>query len=135
MRGSSQKSDSIAVCPIKEDAPSLRWRLDTPSIVYLRLVVPLADAILMTQRELLMVALAWNLKAWFGLMLPVTGRWAEMHREQQRQVLVMEFKSFLSAFIRIPCQIVKSGRRLIYRLLGWNPHLQIFFRLLSVLNC
>ena len=84
---------------------------------------------------MLMVSLAWNLKAWFGLMLPETGRWAPMHREQKRQVLVMEFKGFLSAFIRIPCQIVKSGRRLIYRLLGWNPHLQIFFRLLSVLNC
>ena len=84
---------------------------------------------------MLMVSLAWNLKAWFGLMLPETGRWAPMHREQKRQVLVMEFKGFLSAFIRIPCQIVKSGRRLVYRLLGWNPHLQIFFRLLSVLNC
>ena len=84
---------------------------------------------------MLMVSLAWNLKAWFGLMLPEKGRWAEMHREQKRQVLVMEFKGFLAAFIRIPCQIVKGGRRLVYRLLGWNPHLQIFFRLLSVLNC
>jgi hypothetical protein len=83
---------------------------------------------------MLMVSLAWNLKAWFGLMLPETGRWAPLHREQKHRVLVMEFKGFLAAFIRIPCQIVQGGRRRIYRLLGWNPHLPIFFRLLSVLN-
>ena len=59
---------------------------------------------------MLMVSLAWNLKAWFALMLPETGRWAELHREQKQRVLRMEFKGFLAAFIRIPCQIIQSGR-------------------------
>ena len=41
-----------------------------------------------------------------------------------------EFRTFLNAFVLLPCQIVKAGRQLIYRLLGWNPHLAIFFRLI-----
>ncbi|OWK35328.1 hypothetical protein FRUB_09489 [Fimbriiglobus ruber] len=34
----------------------------------------------------------------------------------------------------LPCQVVTSGRRLILRLLGWNPHLAIFFRLVDRLR-
>ena len=35
----------------------------------------------------------------------------------------------------LPCQIIKTGRKLVYRLLSWNPHLHIFFRLLEKLRC
>lgn len=31
-------------------------------------------------------------------------------------MLRMEFKTFRSALVRLPCQIVQSGRRLVYRL-------------------
>ncbi|RKY07603.1 MAG: hypothetical protein DRP66_06385 [Planctomycetota bacterium] len=31
-------------------------------------------------------------------------------------------------FIMLPCQIVKTSRRLVYRLLGWNEYYDIFFR-------
>ena len=85
---------------------------------------------------MLMTALAWNLKAWAGLWLPETpGRWQEQHREQKRRLLTMEFRTFVNAFVRLPCQIVRMGRRLIYRLLGWNPQLPTFFRLAHVLRC
>jgi hypothetical protein len=47
----------------------------------------------------------------------------------------LEFKTFVNAFVRIPCEIVRTGRRLVYRLLSWNPHLPIFFRLLDRLRC
>ena len=47
----------------------------------------------------------------------------------------MEFKTFVNAFVRLPCQILRSGGKLVYRLLSWNPHLPIFFRLVSVLRC
>jgi hypothetical protein len=40
----------------------------------------------------------------------------------------MEFRSFVQRFILVPAQIVQTGRRLIYRLLGWRPELPIFFR-------
>jgi hypothetical protein len=80
---------------------------------------------------MVMTALAWNLKAWWALTLPAPpGRWQERHREQKQWVLKLEFRTFLNAFVLLPCQIVKTGRQLIFRLLGWNPHLPIFFRLI-----
>ena len=36
--------------------------------------------------------------------------------------------------IAIPTQIVKTGRRIPFRVLAWNPWLQTFFRLLDQLN-
>jgi hypothetical protein len=85
---------------------------------------------------MVMTALAWDLKAWWALLLPETpGRWQARHRADKRWVLRLEFKTFVNAFVRIPCQIVRTGRRLVYRLLSWNPHLPIFFRLLDRLRC
>jgi len=85
---------------------------------------------------MLMTALAWNLKAWFALMLPEEpGRWREKHQAEKQWALKLEFKTFLNAFMLLPCQIIKTGRKLVYRLLSWNPHLHIFFRLLDVLRC
>jgi Transposase DDE domain group 1 len=85
---------------------------------------------------MVMTALAWNLKAWWALMLPeLPGRYQEKHRAEKRWVLRLEFKTFVNAFVRLPCQIVRGGRMLIYRLLGWNPHQPIFFRLVDALRC
>ena len=81
---------------------------------------------------MVMTALAWNLKAWWALLLPeAPGRWQEQHRAEKRWVLGLEFKTFVNAFVRLPCQIVRTGRRLVYRLLSWNPHQPIFFRLVD----
>jgi hypothetical protein len=85
---------------------------------------------------MVMTALAWNLKAWWALTLPEQpGRYQEKHRAEKRWVLRLEFKTFVNAFVRLPCQIIRGGRQLIYRLLGWNPHQPIFFRLVDVLQC
>ncbi len=85
---------------------------------------------------MLMTALAWNLKAWWALMLPeAPGRWQSKHRAEKQRTLKLEFKTFLNAFMLLPCQIIKTGRKVVYRLLGWNPHLPIFFRLLHQLKC
>ena len=70
---------------------------------------------------MVMAALAWTLKAWFALLLPEDGRWRRKYGEQKRQVLRMGFKRFVNGFMRVPCQIVKTARRLVYRLLSWNP--------------
>jgi len=77
---------------------------------------------------MVMASLGWTLKAWFALCLPETGRWGERYREEKAQVLRMGFRTFVNAFVRIPVQIVKQGRRLIYRVLGWNRWLDVFFR-------
>ena len=86
------------------------------------------DTLIGNWAYMVMAALAWNLKAWYALSLPATGRWKDEHTRQKQQVLRMEFKTFRNLFIMLPCQIVKTGRRLIYRLLGWNEHVGILFR-------
>lgn len=85
--------------------------------------------------HMVMTALAWNLKSWWALWLPEDGRWREKHQAEKRRVLRMEFRTFLSAFIQIPCQIVRTGRKLIYRVLHYNPNLPVFFRLVTALRC
>jgi hypothetical protein len=85
---------------------------------------------------MVMTALAWDLKAWWALLLPEQpGPWQEKHRAEKRWVLGLEFRTFVNAFMRLPCQIVRGGRRWVYRLLAWNPHLPIFFRLVDRLRC
>lgn len=68
---------------------------------------------------MVMAALAWNLKAWFGLLMPEKSRGAE--------VVKMEFRGFLQRLILIPAQIIRTGRRIIYRILGYNGWLKDFF--------
>jgi hypothetical protein len=83
---------------------------------------------------MVMGALAWTLKAWFALGLPETGRWAEKHKAEKESVLKMEFKRFVNAFVRIPCQIVRQARRVVYRLLAWNPWQAVFLRAVDALH-
>jgi hypothetical protein len=45
----------------------------------------------------------------------------------------MDFRSFLAAFIEIPCQVVKGARQVCWRVLAWGPWLGAFFRLLDAL--
>jgi len=80
---------------------------------------------------MVMACLAWNLKAWYALLLPVSGRWQDKHQRQKQTLLRMEFKKFRRFFVALPCQIVRTGRRLLYRLLGWNEYLDMFFRALD----
>jgi hypothetical protein len=40
----------------------------------------------------------------------------------------MEFKKFLRSFLLVPCQLIRSGRRLLFRLLSWNPHVPLLLR-------
>jgi hypothetical protein len=94
------------------------------------------DTLVSNWAYMVMTALAWNLKAWLALQLPEpAGRWAERHRREKRSILTMEFKTFVNAFVRLPCQIIRTGRTLVYRLLSWNPWRPVFFRVLDVLRC
>lgn len=81
-------------------------------------------------------SLAWNLKAWTALSLSAKpGRWQEKHQTEKRRLLTMEFRTFVNRIILLPCQIIRSGRRLIYRLLNYSPHLKTIFRLAHELQC
>jgi hypothetical protein len=68
---------------------------------------------------MIMATLAWNMKAWFGLLMPDVSRGS--------QVLKMEFRSFLHKLILVPCQIIKGSRKIVYRFLGYNDWLKDFF--------
>ena len=93
-----------------------------------------SDTLLSNWAYMVMASLAWSMKAWFALMLPDGGRWADKHGEEKRTVLHMEFKTFLNAFMRVPAQIVRAGRRIIFRLLSWNPWQSVFFRAVDQLH-
>ena len=67
---------------------------------------------------MVMASLAWTLKAWFALLV--------RRREHRDQLLVMEFRRFLHGLIRIPVQIITGGRRVIYRILGYNQWIHTF---------
>lgn len=77
---------------------------------------------------MIMAALAWTLKAWFALLLPETGRWATRYAADKRAVLRMEFRAFLNGFMRVPVQVVRTSRRIIFRLLAWNPWQAVLLR-------
>jgi hypothetical protein len=68
---------------------------------------------------MVIAALAWNLKAWYGLLVP--------NRERGTELVRMEFRRFLHAIMLLPCQVVRTARRVIYRILGYNRWLKDFF--------
>jgi len=77
------------------------------------------DNLLSNWAYMVMAALSWNLKAWFAMLVP--------NRRASERLLKMEFRNFLNTIIRIPCQIIRRGRRIIYRVLGYNSWLSDFF--------
>ena len=84
---------------------------------------------------MVMTGLAWNLKAWFALLVPEHPRHRQRHRDQKRRLLTMEFKRFVNTIIQMACQIVRGGRRLVYRLLSWNEWQGVFLRTVQAMRC
>jgi hypothetical protein len=97
------------------------------------LTAPL-DNLMSNWAYMVMASLAWSLKAWAALLVPESPRHAAKHRAEQRRLLRMEFRTFCAAVIAVPCQIVRGGRRLVYRLLSWNPWQGAFLRLVERLQ-
>jgi len=93
------------------------------------------DTLVSNWAYMVMASLAWSLKAWFALMLPVFGRWREQHLLEKQRLLQMEFRTFLNEIIRVPAQIVRTGRRIVVRFLAWRPMLHVFLRGATVLRC
>ncbi len=92
------------------------------------------DNLLSNWAYMVMASLAWTLKAWFALLLPERGRWKKKHCSEKTAVLRMEFKRFVNSFVRVPCQVVRTGGRLVYRLLAWNPWQHVFLRGVDALH-
>jgi hypothetical protein len=77
------------------------------------------DDLLSNWAYMVISALGWNLKSWYGLLMP--------NRQRGLELVQMEFRRFLHAIVLLPAQIVRSGRRIIYRIMGYNSWLKDFF--------
>jgi len=83
---------------------------------------------------MVIASLAWSLKAWSALLVPVHGRWKEKHELEKKTLLRMDFVTFCNAMIAIPAQIIRTSRKIIYRFLAWSPWQAVFFRLVEHLR-
>ena len=93
------------------------------------------DNLLSNNAYMLITSLAWNLKAWLALTLPEPcGFGKEKQAEQKRGLLTMEFRTFVNNIMRVPAQIVRTGRRLVIRLLAWNEWQTVFLKLAALLR-
>lgn len=78
---------------------------------------------------MVIAALAWNMKAWYGLLTP--------NKVLGHQIISMEFKRFVNTvntFIKIPCVIINTGRRIVYRFIGYNSYLKDFFKTFAAMK-
>jgi hypothetical protein len=92
------------------------------------------DTLLSNWAYMVMASVAWSLKAWSAFLVPVSPRHEAKYHAEKRILLRMEFATYRGAFIAMPCQIVRGGGRLIYRLLSWNPWQGAFLRLVERLH-
>ena len=67
---------------------------------------------------MVMAALAWTLKAWYALLIP--------NRRERKRTLRMEWGTFAQRYLQIPCQIIRTGRRWVYRIVSYNVYLETF---------
>lgn len=90
-----------------------------------------SNTLLSNWAYMVMMALAWSVKAWMALSLPVHPRWRAKHNAERRAWLRMSFRTFLNTVVLVPAQVLESGRRRIWRLLAWRPQLPVALRLLD----
>jgi len=71
-----------------------------------------SDGLLSNWAYLVIVAQAWNLKAWMSICLP---------QQDKREVLRrMEFRRFVNELVLVPCQVLKTARAVVLRILAWS---------------
>jgi hypothetical protein len=69
---------------------------------------------------MVMSSLAWTLKAWFALLV--------RDRQRREKLQKMEFRSFFNAIMRLPTQIIRTGRGIVFRILGYNHWTRTFLQ-------
>jgi hypothetical protein len=72
-------------------------------------------------------SLAWTLKSWMGLLLP--------HKTTGYNIIRMEFKRFLAAFINIPAQILTKGGQIIFRIANYMEQAPVFLSFVERCKC
>ena len=78
------------------------------------------DTLLANDAYMVIACLAWNLKQWTAQLWP--------NRPQGEELQRMEFRRFIASIIAIPCQVVRTGRRIVHRFLGYSAWLEAILR-------
>jgi hypothetical protein len=76
-----------------------------------------SDGLVANWAYLVIASLAWNLKAWLAICLPQRAHAQELRR--------MEYRRFLHSVMLLPCQVVKTARRLVLRVLTYSSWAQV----------
>jgi hypothetical protein len=80
---------------------------------------------------MVVASLVGTRKVWAALRLP-EGPWrAEGHQSERRSWLRMVFATYREPVLAMPCQFVRGGERLVYRLLSWTPWPGAWLRLVE----
>ena len=85
-----------------------------------------SDSLTSNWAYMVIASMAWNLKTWYGLLIP--------YRPLGKAIVRMEFKRFVNTFINIPCLIVKTGRKICYRFIGYNKKLKSMLKFSEMLK-
>jgi len=78
------------------------------------------DTLLANDAYMVIACLAWNLKAWIAQLWP--------DREQGDELRRMEFRRFVASIVALPCQVVRTGRRIVHRFLAYSSWIEAIFR-------
>jgi len=85
------------------------------------------DNLYSNRAYMLIASLAWTLKAWSALWLPETGCCKDRRRVEKRKLLHMNSRTFVNTMMRVPCQIVKTGGRIVSSVLAGNEFPPVFW--------
>ena len=71
-----------------------------------------SDALVSNWVYAVIATLAWNLKIWLSILLP---------KRLARDVRRMEYRRFLHSVMLVPCQVLRTARQMMLRLLTYTP--------------
>lgn len=86
------------------------------------------DSLVSNGAFMVMTSLAWSLKAWLALLLPIHPFWRIQHGAERERILGMEFRTFLNAIVRVPALVVRTGRRIWCKFVAWTEDLALVLR-------
>jgi len=85
-----------------------------------------SDSLISNWAYMVIASMAWNLKTWYGLLIP--------YRPLGKAIVRMEFKRFVNTFINIPCLISKTSRKICYRIIGYNKRIKSMLKFSEMLQ-
>jgi hypothetical protein len=71
-----------------------------------------ADGLVSNWAYAVIATLAWNLKIWLSILLP---------KRLVRDLRRMEYRRFLHSVMLVPCQVLRTARQMVLRLLTYTP--------------